>query len=55
MEYEGDDTFVYVKTGEEGNYERRKVTTGLSDGLNIEIKEGLKKGEKVRGNKVVNY
>ena len=37
----------------EVTYERRKVTTGLSDGLNIEIKSGLTAKEKVRGPKKV--
>lgn len=51
IEFSGEDTYVYVVkgTGEEKTYERRKVVTGLSDGINIEIKSGLKKGEKVRG------
>ena len=29
--------------------ERRQVKTGVSNGSNIEIKSGLKVGEKVRG------
>ena len=29
------------------------VTTGLSDGINIEIKSGLKEGDKVRGNQII--
>lgn len=37
---------VYVQTGT-GCYERREVTTGRSDGDRIEIKNGLKAGEKV--------
>jgi HlyD family secretion protein len=31
------------------SFERRAVTTGLSDGIRIEVKSGLKVGEKVRG------
>ena len=51
IEFSGEDTYVYVVKGEgeDKTYERRKVATGLSDGINIEIKSGLKKGEKVRG------
>ena len=51
IEFSGSDTYVYVVkgSGEDKTYERRKVTTGLSDGINIEIKSGLKKTEKVRG------
>lgn len=55
IEFSGNDTFVYVvkDSGKEKTYERRKVTTGLSDGINIEIRSGLKKGETVRGPKKV--
>ena len=30
-----------------------KVTTGLSDGVNIEIKEGLSNGDTVRGPRII--
>ena len=55
IEFSGNATFVYVVkgNGKEKTYERRKVTTGLSDGINIEIRSGLKKGETVRGPKKV--
>ena len=55
IEFSGNDTFVYVVkgSGKEKTYERRTVTTGLSDGINIEIRSGLKKGETVRGPKKV--
>lgn len=55
IEFSGNETFVYVVkgSGKEKTYERRKVTTGLSDGINIEIRSGLKKGETVRGPKKV--
>lgn len=55
IEFSGNDTFVYVVkgSGKEKTYERRKVTTGLSDSINIEIRSGLKKGETVRGPKKV--
>lgn len=55
IEFSGNDTFVYVVkgSGKEKTYERRKVTTGMSDGINIEIRSGLKKGETVRGPKKV--
>lgn len=55
IEFSGNDTYVYVVkgSGKEKTYERRKVTTGLSDGINIEIRSGLKKGETVRGPKKV--
>ena len=56
IEFSGDSTFVYVvKQGnaKEKTYERRLVTTGLSDGINIEIRSGLKEDELVRGNIIV--
>ncbi len=52
IEFSGDSTFVYVVKDEKATpqvYERRAVTTGLSDGINIEIRSGLRKEEKVRG------
>ena len=51
LEFDGDDTYVYVPRGED--YERVKVETGLSDGVNIEIKSGLSLGDKVRGNRII--
>ncbi len=51
LEFDGDDTYVYRKNG--SSYERIAVKTGLSDGVNIEITEGLKQGEIVRGPKIV--
>ena len=55
IEFKGDSTFVYVIKGEGKNktYEHRQVTTGLSDGISIEIKKGLSTKDKVRGPKIV--
>ncbi len=53
MEFVGDSTFVYLLTSENPQtFERRSVITGLSDGIRIEVKQGLKQGEKVRGNQI---
>ena len=51
IEFSGDSTFVYIIKGEGKNktYERTQVTTGLSDGVNIEIKKGVTQKDKVRG------
>ncbi len=51
IEFSGDSTFVYIVKGEgkEKTYERKQVVTGLSDGVNIEIKKGLTLKDKVRG------
>lgn len=52
VEWVGDSTFVYVLTAEEPaqKWERRPVETGLSDGVNIQIKSGIAENDRVRGN-----
>lgn len=43
-----EDTASYVKIKDaKGKVEKRKVVTGFSDGVNVEIKEGLAEGETV--------
>ena len=41
--------YIVKGSGEQQTFERRRVVTGLSDGINIEIKSGLSKKDKVRG------
>ena len=55
IEFSGDTTFVYVVKGDGKNktYERKQVETGLSDGVNIEIKKGITDKDKVRGPEIV--
>ncbi len=55
IEFSGDSAFVYVVkgSGKQKTYERRQVTTGLSDGVNIESKKGLTTKDKVRGPEMV--
>ena len=55
IEFSGDSTFVYVIKGEgkEKTYERTYVETGLSDGVNIEIKKGITAKDKVRGPEII--
>ena len=55
IEFSGDSTFVYVVKGEgkAKTYERTQVVTGLSDGVNIEIKKGITAKDKVRGPEVI--
>ena len=56
IEFSGDSTFVYVVKNpgaKELEYERRQVQTGLSDGINIEVRSGLKAEERVRGGIIV--
>lgn len=52
IEFKGDSAFVNVLTSADPAQEFKKqpVKLGLSDGINIEVIEGLKEGEKVRGN-----
>ena len=55
IELQGDSTFVYIVKGEgqEKTYERTAVTTGLSDGVSIEIKKGLTAKDHVRGPEII--
>ena len=55
IEFTGDSTFVYIIKGEgkKKSYDRTYVETGLSDGVNIEIKKGLTDKDKVRGPEIV--
>ena len=50
IEFSGDSTFVWVMTDSipEQKFERRQIKTGMSDGIKLEIKEGLTGKEKVR-------
>lgn len=50
IEFSGDSTFVWVMTDSipEQKFERRQIKTGMSDGIKLEIKEGLNGKEKVR-------
>ncbi|MRT94455.1 efflux RND transporter periplasmic adaptor subunit [Ancylomarina sp. 16SWW S1-10-2] len=51
LEFKNDSTFVNIET-EPQVFERRYVKTGLSDGINIEVLEGVKKGDKIKGEKM---
>jgi len=54
VEFSADTAFVHVlKTEEPQTFEKKRVKTGLSDGINIEIKSGLKVKDKIRGAEVV--
>ena len=51
IEFNGDSTFVYIlKQEAPQQFERRQVITGVSDGIKIEVKSGLNKNDKIRGN-----
>lgn len=51
IEFSGDSTFIYVMTDSvpEQKFKRTQVTTGMSDGIKIEVKTGLAAKDKVRG------
>ena len=51
IQFEGEKTYVMIKEADE--YVRRDVETGLSDGINIEVKDGIKQGDKVRGAQII--
>ena len=45
LQERGDESYVYTKIDEDGNLSGEvTVTTGLSDGTNVEIKDGLEEG-----------
>lgn len=52
LEFSGDSTFVYVLTDSlpVQKFERKAVETGISDGIKIQIVNGLNEGDIVRGN-----
>lgn len=51
VEFKGDSTFVYVLTDSvpEQKFNRRSISTGMSDGIKMEVKNGLNANEIVRG------
>lgn len=51
IEFDGDKTYVYMKNGD--SYDKKEVEVGLGDGVNIEIKSGIKEGDVVRGNQKI--
>ncbi|HTN69152.1 MAG TPA: efflux RND transporter periplasmic adaptor subunit [Dysgonamonadaceae bacterium] len=54
IEFSDDSTFVYLVTNENPQeFKRKLVKIGLSDGINIEITEGLKENDKIRGNEII--
>lgn len=54
ISYRGDSAFVQVVDPKQPKLVvERRVYTGLSDGAKIEIKQGLKRGERVRSNSMI--
>lgn len=54
VEFEGDSTYVYVLTDSvpKAVYTRRAITAGMSDGIKIEVKEGIDSTAVLRGAKL---
>lgn len=54
LKFENDSAYVEINIGSEDmpNYEKRWVKTGLSDGINIEIVDGLSPNDLIKGNKI---
>ena len=54
--FEGNKTYVNLLTSDstavEQTFERKEVVLGMSDGVNIEIKEGLSGNENIKGEKI---
>jgi HlyD family secretion protein len=47
LKFDGDTTYVEVETSPQ-TYEKRIIKTGLSDGLVIEVLEGLQESDKIK-------
>lgn len=56
VEFSGDSTFVYLLTDSvpEQMFKRTPVTTGASDGINIEVKSGIESNARLRGEIIKN-
>lgn len=54
VEFSGDSTCVYVLTDSvpDQKFKRQQIVTGISNGIDTEVKQGLKSGDKVRGLKI---
>jgi HlyD family secretion protein len=52
LEFVNEKTYVYVKQAD-NKYKNTLVETGISDGVNIEIKSGISEGDIVRGPKII--
>lgn len=54
IEFSADSTFVYCLTDSipSQKFERRAIKTGISDGVNIQVLEGLTANERLRGNEI---
>jgi HlyD family secretion protein len=47
LQFEGDSSFVEIETAPQ-QFEKRYIKTGLSDGINVEVKSGLSAEDKIK-------
>jgi HlyD family secretion protein len=47
LQFEGDSSYVEIETGPQ-QFEKRYIKTGLSDGINVEVKSGLSMEDKIK-------
>jgi RND family efflux transporter, MFP subunit len=54
IEFNGDSAFVYIVENEKPQeFRRQYVKIGLSDGINIEVADGLNLNDKIRGTEII--
>lgn len=51
LEFAGDTVYVNV-LGDDDEYHRRDISTGISDGIDIEVKSGITKDDILKGNRI---
>jgi HlyD family secretion protein len=47
LQFEGDSSFVEIETAPQ-QFEKRYIKTGLSDGINVEVKSGISEEDKIK-------
>ena len=47
LQFEGEQSYVEIATGDQ-QFERRDVTLGLSDGIKVEVLEGVGAGDEIK-------
>lgn len=55
ISFSNDSAYVYVLKDTLNNkqtFDKKHITVGLSDGIKVEVKSGLNKGDKIRGNEI---
>jgi HlyD family secretion protein len=53
--FSNDSAYVYIlkdSTDQKQIFDKKNIRIGLSDGIKVEIKEGLDKGDRIRGNEI---